>query len=309
MREPALGLKTSLLHDGSLLDRIRGNLLSLWRLSWVPMPATHSPIHLLDERLFRRAPGAQVGSTALHLLLCIALLWSVAQPTSEVANVRAPRDDGRSLPPIPQWLVTANIGSLGKKGDSGGQDQLPPTAGQLAPMSRSAFVSPHISDARPHPLAVSVTIANPDAPEIVRNDQEIGLPWMSDKNHSEGSGENGLGKGKGHGMGVGLGDGSGVGSEPGVYAPTASQVICRVCPDPLYSEEARKAKLQGLVVLSVLVGIDGRVKDVRVIRGLGMGLDENAVAAVRGWQLVPAKDAAQQPATSWIKVETMFRLF
>jgi TonB family protein len=62
-------------------------------------------------------------------------------------------------------------------------------------------------------------------------------------------------------------------------------------------------------MLSALVGADGRVKDVRVIRGLGSGLDENAMQAVRNWQFLPAKDAAQRPVASWIKVETMFRLF
>jgi len=89
----------------------------------------------------------------------------------------------------------------------------------------------------------------------------------------------------------------------------ASQVICRVCPDPLYSEEARKTKLHESVLLAALVGADGRVNEVRVLRGLGLGLDETAVQAVRGWQFLPAKDAAQRPVASWIRVETMFRLF
>jgi periplasmic protein TonB len=92
-------------------------------------------------------------------------------------------------------------------------------------------------------------------------------------------------------------------------SPVASQVICRVCPDPRYSEEARKTKLQGLVLLSVLVGADGRAKEVRVIRGLGMGLDENAIEAVRNCQFIPAKDASRHPVASWIKVETIYRLF
>ena len=104
-------------------------------------------------------------------------------------------------------------------------------------------------------------------------------------------------------------DGNGESDSSLAYNRVASQVICRVCPDPLYSEEARKTKLQGSVLLAVLVGLDGRVKDVRVIRGLGMGLDENAVQAVRNWQFLPAKNEAQHPVASWIKVETMFRLF
>ncbi len=110
-------------------------------------------------------------------------------------------------------------------------------------------------------------------------------------------------------MGIEPGDGVGLGKDAGPYGPVASQVICRVCPDPLYSEEARKTKLQGSVMLSVLVGADGRAKEVRVIRGLGAGLDENAIQAVRNWQFIPAKDSTQRAVASWIKVETVFRLF
>jgi periplasmic protein TonB len=86
-------------------------------------------------------------------------------------------------------------------------------------------------------------------------------------------------------------------------------VVCRYCPAPSYSDEARKAKLQGHVTLRVLVGAEGRVKDVQLVHGLGLGLDENAIHAVRGWQFVPAMDAARRPVATWITIETVFRLF
>jgi protein TonB len=93
------------------------------------------------------------------------------------------------------------------------------------------------------------------------------------------------------------------------YAPVAVQVVCKYCPDPAYSEEARKAKLQGLVTMHVLVGADGRVRDVQVTRVIGLGLDENAVRAVRSWQFIPARDDARRPVATWITIETVFRLF
>jgi protein TonB len=233
----------------------------------------------------------------------------VAQPPERGPSHPSRRLSGPFPIPVPKWLTNADSDSRGKKGESGGHDRVPPTTGELAPPSRVALVSPRLSDSRPRLLSVPATIADADAPEFVRIVNSPGLPWMADKNSSEGSGENGIGVGRDHGMGNGPGDDSGVGHDNRPYAPVASQVICRVCPDPLYSEEARKTKLQGSVMLSVLVGADGRVKDVRVIRGLGMGLDENATQAVRNWQFLPAKDAAQRPVASWIKVETMFRLF
>jgi TonB family protein len=69
----------------------------------------------------------------------------------------------------------------------------------------------------------------------------------------------------------------------GVKAPRAIYT-----PDPEYSEEARRAKLQGTCVLWVLVGADGKPHDVRVARSLGMGLDEKSIEAIRSWRFEPA---------------------
>jgi outer membrane biosynthesis protein TonB len=48
---------------------------------------------------------------------------------------------------------------------------------------------------------------------------------------------------------------------------------------------------------------------VRVLRGLGMGLDENAIQAIRNWRFIPAKDAAQRPFRGLDQVETVYRFF
>jgi TonB family protein len=79
-------------------------------------------------------------------------------------------------------------------------------------------------------------------------------------------------------------------------------------PDPEYSEEARKAKWQGTVVLWVVIGPDGKPRDVRVQRSLGMGLDEKAIEAVRTWKFDPAKKDGQ-PVAVQVNVEVNFRLY
>jgi TonB family protein len=79
-------------------------------------------------------------------------------------------------------------------------------------------------------------------------------------------------------------------------------------PDPEYSEEARKAKYQGTVVLWVVVGPDGRSHEIRVQRSLGLGLDEKAVEAVRLWRFEPAKKDGV-PVAVQINVEVNFRLY
>jgi periplasmic protein TonB len=89
----------------------------------------------------------------------------------------------------------------------------------------------------------------------------------------------------------------------GVSAPRATYA-----PDPEYSEEARKAKYQGVVVLWLIVGPDGRPRDIKVSRQLGMGLDQKAIEAVRMWRFEPAtKDG--KPVAVQINVEVNFRLY
>jgi protein TonB len=79
-------------------------------------------------------------------------------------------------------------------------------------------------------------------------------------------------------------------------------------PDPEYSEEARKAKYQGTVVLWLIVGADGHPRDVKIARTLGMGLDQKAIEAVRNWKFEPAmKDG--RPVAVQINVEVNFRLY
>ena len=85
-----------------------------------------------------------------------------------------------------------------------------------------------------------------------------------------------------------------------------SKLRPNVDPDPEYSEEARHAKYQGTVLLWVIVGADGRPRDIRVQRSLGMGLDEKAVEAVRRWTFEPAmKDG--QPVAVQVNIEVSFR--
>jgi TonB family protein len=96
---------------------------------------------------------------------------------------------------------------------------------------------------------------------------------------------------------------------PGVYrvgGGVTPPVLLEKQP-PEYSDEARIARLQGMVVLYVVVGEDGRARDMRVTRSLGLGLDEKAMTGVTQWRFAPGTKAGQ-PVAVEATIEVNFRL-
>ncbi len=94
--------------------------------------------------------------------------------------------------------------------------------------------------------------------------------------------------------------------ENGVSYPT-----CVYCPKPDYPDEARRSRYQGYVWLEVLVLKNGRPSpdNIEVTRGLGMGLDEKAIEAVRTWEFKPATGPNGRPVKAWTRVGVHFKLF
>jgi periplasmic protein TonB len=101
----------------------------------------------------------------------------------------------------------------------------------------------------------------------------------------------GQGTGIGEGDGSGLGKGSGGGTGGGPYRPgsgiSAPAIIREVKPD--YTEEGRRRAIEGDVVLEIVVRADGSVGNVKLLQGLGAGLDQRAMEAVREWKFSPAR--------------------
>src|SRR5262249_906193 len=79
-------------------------------------------------------------------------------------------------------------------------------------------------------------------------------------------------------------------------------------PDPEYSEQGRKKKINGTVELSLLVGVDGRPHDIKVEKKLGYGLDEKAVEAIALWRFQPATEDGR-PFETRINVSMEFKLY
>ena len=66
------------------------------------------------------------------------------------------------------------------------------------------------------------------------------------------------------------------------------------CPIPQYTDQARKAHIQGTVVLQTTITIEGKAVNISVVKGLGYGMDEKAIEAVKKWRFKPAHDANDQ---------------
>ncbi|HUS18855.1 MAG TPA: energy transducer TonB [Terriglobales bacterium] len=164
-------------------------------------------------------------------------------------------------------------------------------------------------------LKIEQTLAVPPEIKLPTSQTQVGDPLSNVLIASNGTGiSSGIGTGSGGGIGSGngrgLGPGSGAGTGGGVFRVGGGVSAPRTiyAPDPEYSEEARKAKYQGVVVLHLIVGPDGRTRDIRPMRTLGMGLDEKAIEAVRAWRFEPAKKDGQ-PVSVAINVEVNFNLY
>jgi TonB family protein len=202
-------------------------------------------------------------------------------------------------------------------GDSGGgggnHDPLPASHGNLPRASLDPQLAPPtvILPKEMPKLPVEETVMV--APDIrLPQGGPIGDPTSQvSKVLSNGpGGRGGIGTGCCDGVGPSTGPGAGAGP-PGIYPAgkmgvTVPQVIFN--PEPSFSDEARKAKAQGMVLLLVVVGKDGRTYDIHVGQSLGMGLDEKAIEAVKVWRFRPAT-LNGQPVATQIAVQVDFHLY
>ena len=203
-------------------------------------------------------------------------------------------------------------------GGGGGGDRSAVRASRGTPpkFSDKQLAPPVIVVRNPSPkLQADPTVLGPPQLKLPQSNQ-IGDLFSSNVTiPSNGVGRGGgVGDNSGTGVGIGNGPGVGAGRDGGfggeVFRPGTGISAPRAIydPDPEYSDEARKAKFQGNVVLALIVDATGRVRDIQVARSLGMGLDEKAIEAVRKWRFEPGMKDGQAVAVQ-VNVEVNFRLY
>lgn len=273
-----------------------------------PFEVTSKPVEvsIVWEANAGRQARSGVLSVTAHAAVVLLALLSFGSP--------AIRKKVRDISPV--YLVNAYKPKLpasaekaGGGGGGGRREPTPVTKGAAPKMAPKQFIPPAVAVAKPL-LPVVPAITAP-APVIVA--ENYGDPLSTLVGTSAGQGVNGLGSGRGGGLGSGNGDGFGAGhgggSGGGAYriGVDVSSPILISKVEPEYSDEARKAKYSGKVLLSVVVNERGIPTEIRVIQPLGLGLDEKAIEAVQRWRFRPGFRNGQ-PVAVLATVEVNFRL-
>ena len=285
-----------------------------------PLQVTSRPVQVKSVWGFSGGNGRYAASStvAIHAL-AVAVLFLIGphfmpqeQPKDTVTLLAQDIDIAPYVPklqPKPQ--------QMGGGGGGGDRSPTPASKGKLPPQDLKQFVPPAAVVYNDNPkLVMQPTIIVP--PDVDLPDVDI-MAWgdplskvVGPPSNGTGSGGgigSGSGGGVGPGKGGGFGPGEGGGVGGGVYkiggGVTAPTLIYKV--EPEYSEEARKAKFQGTVVLYVVVDEKGSPRDLRVMRTLGLGLDDKAIEAVKKWRFRPGY-LNGKPVKVAATIEVNFRL-
>ena len=258
-----------------------------------------------------------LGSTGVHLLIIGVLIGGTLLARRVVTTVTQPKPvvtlvDPTDLPPLQPSKT-----QVGGGGGGGDRDVLQATKGKLPKLSMEQITPPVVVVRNEHPkLPVEPTVLVPPQVHLAMNNlPNYGDPMSHASLPSNGTGAgggigSGSGGGVGSGKGPGFGPGEGGGTGGGIFHVGGGVSPPRAIyqPEPEFSEEARKAKYQGVCTLGLIVGTDGRPTNIHVIGSLGMGLDEKAIDAVKNWKFEPAmKDG--HPVRVEIAVEVDFHLY
>jgi periplasmic protein TonB len=281
-----------------------------------PLELTSTPIPVPDRMAVKTNPWA-VGTAAIvnGVILAVILVFGARKIYQEI---KKPALDATNID-ISDFKAPKAQVKAGGGGGGGSHDLVDPTKGKLPKIDQHPQAPPMIPVVEKPKLAVDSAINvqkdiklpdNPMLPMIgVHNSPNVTLA-------SNGQGDGG-GMGTGHGGGLGSGNGNGYG--PGTGGNTGGGVyrvgggisapVPIIQPEAEFSDEARRAKYQGEVMISLIVDAQGNPQNPRVVRPLGMGLDEKALEAVRKYKFKPALKDGRTPVPVMVTIAVNFRLY
>lgn len=281
-----------------------------------PLQLTSTPIPVPDRMAVKANPWAIGISTTINIGILAFAIWlgikavvKIVAPPAQATNI----DVGNFDLKAPKAAKAAGGG-----GGGGSHDIVDPSKGKLPPRIKDPITPPMVPVldkpklAIPSAINVQENIQLPDNPNM----PNIGVTKSPNVTMSNGQGGGG---GMGTGYGGGLGSGTGNGFGPGTGGNTGGGVyqvgggisapVPIYQPEAEFSDEARRAKYQGVCLISLIVDAQGNPQNPRVIRALGMGLDEKALEAVRKYKFKPAMKNGRTPVPVMITIEVNFRLY
>jgi TonB family protein len=315
--------------DHELLDALMGRTFEekpIWSSLWEsvqdvffprklpPLVLTSTPIPVPDRMAVKPNPWAIGISTIVNLSILLIALFFVGKKIIDTVN----KPTVVTNIDVSDYDAPKSQNKAGGGGGGGDRSIIDASKGKLPKIEKDPVVPPMVQTfdkpkiAMPAAIDVQKDIKLPDNPTL----PDIGMKSGVNVVLSNGTGSGG---GMGSGTGGGLGSGNGIGYGPGSGWNTGgglAQVGGRVsAPVPLFqpeaefSDEARRAKYQGVCLVGLIVDAQGNPQNVHVVRALGMGLDEKAMEAVRKYKFKPAMRDGKTPVPVYVNVEVNFRLY
>lgn len=296
--------------DNDLIIQEEGVFASLWGsvkdvffpVKLPPLVLESKPIAVVDRMKVKRDPVSTAIAVVLHGLVILLIAFLIAKKVKFAAPVKTVTVTDLTVPPLAPPKAKAMGGGGGQRGPTPVSKGTPPKFAehQIVPPKAPPLVEPKIHIEPTIEVQKDVKMAT-SIPQIgVANSPIVGVQSMG----------NGSGTGMGSGNGSGLGPGSGgnTGGGPRQIGGGVSSPVVIYSVEPEFSEEARKAKVAGNVLVKLWVDTNGLPSHVHVIRGVGMGLDEKAVEAVKQYKFRPAMENGK-PVLVELNIEVNFQIF
>lgn len=267
-----------------------------------PLVLESKPIPVVDRMATKQDPRATAASVVIYGLLILLFVWLSYR---KVVSYIAPKTTLTEIAPPPPMAPPKAVAMGGGGGQRG---PTPVTKGQMPKFAETQLVPPKAPPMVDPKIKIEPTIeVQKDLKMADSKMPNLGMPNSPLIGTSMGNGS-GTGLGSGRGSGLGAGEGGNTGGGLRKIGGGVSKPELLYAPEPEFSEEARKAKAQGNVLVNLWVGPDGRPSHVHVVRGVGMGLDQKAVEAVQQYKFKPAMEGGK-PVTVELNVEVNFQIF
>lgn len=264
-----------------------------------PLELTSKPIPVPDRMAVKRNPWAFGISTAVNVGLATLCLFIGVKHYIERNKPQL------QVTPIEVSEFKTPKSSVSAGGGGGSPDKVEAIKGKIPPPMKAPAITDTIQPPVPS-LDLQSDAAIPTDTKL----PNFGVSNSGNVKLASGGNGSGTGLGSGHGGGYGPGYGGNFGGGLERVGGRISAPVALSTPEAEFSDEARKAKYQGVCIVEIIVDAHGNPQNPRVVRSLGMGLDEKAIEAVMRYKFKPAMKDGRTPVPVWpVDIEVDFHLY